>query len=100
MTLETNCDQMIEMTSANMPPEYFEDYEVALIVAGRRFANLLYAREDFTSRDETSVQFGTNYSWVCFRVVPRIACKCGKHFKTRKGYNTHRGARGNCKEMD
>lgn len=100
MTLTTNCNQMIRVTSAGDPEgTYFEDYETALIVAGRRFANLLYARKDFTSRSDTHVQFGTNYAWVCFDVVPRVICKCGKPFKTRKGLNAHRGARGNCKAL-
>lgn len=98
MTLETNHNQMIKMTSSGSPSvDYFEDYETALIVAGRRFASLLYWRDDFATRTETSVQFGTNYSWVRFEVVTRIPCQCGKAFKTRRGYNTHRGARGNCK---
>lgn len=100
MTLTTNDNQMIKMTSAGTPQEtFFEDYETALIVAGRTFANLLYARDDFTHRTETKVQFGTNYSWVIFQIVPRIECKCGAAYKTRKGYNTHRGARGNCPKM-
>jgi hypothetical protein len=98
--LVTNHNQMIHVTSAGNPTgDYLEDYETALIVAGRTYANLLYARNDFTWRSETAVQFGTNYSWVRFEVVDRVICQCGKAFKTRKGYNTHRGARGNCPKM-
>jgi hypothetical protein len=101
MTLITKWNQQIHMTSASdTRGEFFEDYETALIVAGRRFPNILYWRDEFASRSETLVQFGTNYSWVCFRVVNRVTCECGRSFGTNKGLNAHRGARGNCKEMN
>jgi hypothetical protein len=77
----------------------FEDYEEALIVMAQECQWLLDARKNWTGRGEGWVQFGTNYSWVLFEVIDGVSCPCGRQFKTRRGLNAHRGARGNCPDM-